>query len=340
MGIADSETSKIDRLFHLIFLVQRGIGRKERLCQELRVTERTLYRYLKTLEQLGAVLYYDEKRGYCFNEKVLMKPLFFSPGQLMAVAQCIEAFSQQENPLSEPLLQAKERIVSLLAPEKQAALDEACKAVSVQLCAGMRQIDKTIFYKTEEAIMSRKRLKIYYMSASRQDLQWRKVDPYFIQFRQGCWYLVAWCHSRQAHRTFRVDRIQKLQITEESFTPSDSITAEEYFSNSLGVSQGEPVKVVLRFTPERAKWLKDSSFHPSQQQKELPGGYLEVFLKVCIDWSLMRFVLGFGADVEVVEPMELREQVKEESKKMAYKHMRTGRSIDGKRRVYCSCKTK
>lgn len=314
--MTDKDRRKAEKLFHLLLLIQRGIGQKERLCKEIGIKERTLYRYLKGLEQMGAVWYHDRQRGYCFHEKVLMKPLFFSPAQLVAMTQCIEAFSQEGNPLAEPLLQAKERMLSLLPPEKQAAMEVAKKVVKVQLCPSMRELDKDTFYKAEAAIMSRKQLNLHYKSASRQELQWRKVEPYFIQFMHGCWYLVGWCQHRQAHRTFRIDRIQELQITEESFTPSDSITAEAYFANSLGVGQGEPVQVVLRFTPERAKWLKDSSFHPSQQQKELPDGYLEVSLQVCNDWSLLRFVLGFGADVEVVEPMELRERVKEEVGRM------------------------
>lgn len=85
------------------------------------------------------------------------------------------------------------------------------------------------------------------------------------------------------------------------------------FGASFGnwLSQEAPQRVLLRFSPPLRSYVQRHRWHESQDSRLLPDGRVEVSMLVrCDDPSLLRFVLGFGADVEVLEPDSLRQQVR------------------------------
>lgn len=309
------DTKKIHRVLTLAVLLQQGIGDKKRLAQELEVSERSIYRYLRDLDIIGIPWYEDEKTGRVrLSEGTFLKPMTFQLQEVTALLQCVDSCCREGNPLAKTLQKARGRLVALLTPESQEQAKETSKVVSIEKRQGFRELEREIFYQLEKAVLERRKIEILYSSVNSKQTEWRKVEPYFMNLRGGCWYMLGLCRKRNEQRVFRLDRIKKISMTDESFDAPKDLSAESYFANSLGVGSGEPISVILHFSAKRAGWLRDTVFHHSQTQRDLEDGRLEMTLQVCNDWALLQFILGFGGDVEVVGPESLRKTIELEIK--------------------------
>ena len=105
-------------------------------------------------------------------------------------------------------------------------------------------------------------------------------------------------------RTFLLDRIRRLSIQQHSFDRVAELGADP-FSKSLGVHTGPTVKVRLRFAPQVASFVKERTWHESQQLKDRPDGSVVMTMTVSDDYALRQWILGFGRLVRVVAPASL-----------------------------------
>jgi predicted DNA-binding transcriptional regulator YafY len=147
----------------------------------------------------------------------------------------------------------------------------------------------------------------------------RVVDPYTLIPYLRSWYLVAYCHLRGEVRMFKVDRIDRLGRTGESFAFPRDFDVAGYMGHTWGLLRGEagePEDVVLEFEPESGRWIRDQQLHESQRAESLPDGRVRLSFYVGITPELRRWVLGFGRQVRVVTPAHLAEWVLQEARGM------------------------
>lgn len=96
---------------------------------------------------------------------------------------------------------------------------------------------------------------------------------------------------------------------------------EVYSEHTFLTEHGaEPYEVVLCFDSYQARWIRERTWHPSQRITEQADGSLILRLTVAGEGDLMRWVLGYGSHVEVLEPGWLRERVAEEARRMARRY--------------------
>jgi predicted DNA-binding transcriptional regulator YafY len=112
-------------------------------------------------------------------------------------------------------------------------------------------------------------------------------------------------------RTFLIDRIERLTVTQETFRRSRELP-NNLFGQSMGVFWGEPEAVEVEFDAKTAPFVRGRVWHESQTLEELPEGRLKVMLNVSNDWALRSWLLGFGAGVLVIEPVALAQSLREE----------------------------
>ena len=162
-----------------------------------------------------------------------------------------------------------------------------------------------------EASLHHRRISMRYHSMSSDRDKTYLIEPYRLVFAQGGLYVLAFVPEYGQLRTFAVDRILGLSLTEERFEPSDA--PEEVFAHSLGVHQGTPPqKVEIAFAPQIARYVKERAWHASQQAEDQQDGSVHLVLHVSNDWALRSWVLGFGPLARVLSPPELVAQVRDE----------------------------
>jgi proteasome accessory factor B len=126
-------------------------------------------------------------------------------------------------------------------------------------------------------------------------------------------YLMGWDESRQAKRTFKVERILSASLTPETFTPPEgAATARELLKAWDVIADEDPIRVVIRFSPAVAKRAAETRWHPSQELEPQDDGSLIWRGLVAGIREIRIWILGWGADAEVLEPPELRAEVSAE----------------------------
>lgn len=147
-----------------------------------------------------------------------------------------------------------------------------------------------------------------YQNQSSAKAEKRKVDPYALVFRSGWWYLVGYCHTRVALRTFRVDRIQKLILLEQAFAIPDDFNIHAYLE--VEFKEQNIIHAHLHFIPEAAQMVKGNrSLWETIQEN--PDGSVDAVLASSDLPFLASMVMSFGPWVTVLEPNELKDVVRD-----------------------------
>jgi len=165
-----------------------------------------------------------------------------------------------------------------------------------------------------DATRERRIVLMQYFSAQSNRAKSYRIEPYRLALAHGGVYVVAWVPSYGAFRTFAVERVQRLTVTDETFRRTRDLPADP-FGASLGVFSGEPEAIALEFDARLAPFVRGRVWHDSQRIEHLPDGRLRLDLNVSNDWALRSWVLGFGAGVRVISPAALAEAIADEHRR-------------------------
>jgi proteasome accessory factor B len=123
-------------------------------------------------------------------------------------------------------------------------------------------------------------------------------------------YLLAWDEGRKARRTFKVERILSASLTPQTFEPVEGYSAAAELARAWDViADDEPIDVVIRFSPAVAKRAAETLWHPSQETEDRPDGSLLWTATVAGTREIRIWIMGWGADAEILEPRALRDDV-------------------------------
>ena len=139
----------------------------------------------------------------------------------------------------------------------------------------------------------------------------RRVRPYHLANRENSWYLIGFDLQREALRTFALPRIAEVVVSKQTFVRPAQFSPEKFFANALGVLGGTgDYRVVIRFEASVAERVREREWHESQEMRELPGGRLELRLRLGALNEVEQWILSWGAAAEVMAPAELRSRIR------------------------------
>ena len=206
---------RADRLFHLVQLIRgRRLTTAAFLADRLQVSERTVYRDVADLQHQGVPIEGEAGVGYRFGAGFELPPLMFSADEARALVAATRLAQAWLDPaLARDAEQALGKILSILPRQTRAAAESlALYAPSFSVDPAVQQPLQTL----REAVQSRRAVTLAYQDAAGQVSQ-RRVRPLGCFFWGKVWTLAAWCETRQAFRSFRLDRIGALQVHDAVF---------------------------------------------------------------------------------------------------------------------------
>ena len=306
--------SNIWRLLRILLIFSRKSKVKAReISEDLEISVRQAYRDIECLKLAGIPLYSD-KNGFTLMPDFFMPKISLDiPEILTLFLLCSSIKSQKGTPYGDLLSAACDKILNAL-PEsiKKVFLTSDYDAIvdfGLDTKVDYKKIDE-MFKLIYEATIAKKRISLKYYSMETKKLGKRIIDPYAFKFNFGIWYLIGFCHQRNEVRTFRIDRVRKIEILEENFKVPESFDMDEYFKESWGIIRGQKTKVNLRFTKEVADFVAECTWHPSQKLTKNKDGSLNAQFEVGGLSEIKIWILGFGENVEVLEPEKLRQELK------------------------------
>lgn len=313
-------------LFRLDSLFQGGKSWTARaLAAELGVSGRTVNRYIERLRQDFGAPVRGGVDGYSYEKPFSLKPFELSERDLFALYSARAVLEQYRG--SFLTHQIDERIEELVAglidrlPSEGLDLREY---LSFRL-SGTPVTELDSLMELLEAALLRKQLELDYGTPGASSLARRRVDPHALTARDGVWYLVAFDHRRDKMIPFNVSRIRGFRRTGRDFERDPGFELDEHFRDAFGlIKGGTPETVRIRFSPEKAHFVREREFHPTQTLTERPDGGLDYEVTIAEPTEILHFVLGFGSGAEVLSPTWLRDHMREEIRQISSKYDVTG----------------
>ncbi|WP_459195794.1 helix-turn-helix transcriptional regulator [Wukongibacter baidiensis] len=175
--------------------------------------------------------------------------------------------------------------------------------------------EKEIIFEIQKAIYHRMKIKLEYFSIRRRGTSERIVHPYMIYNYEGFLYMAAYCENNNEFRDFKLIRINDLQVLDEDFVQME-FDSNKFMEGVFGIFKGDQISIELKIKYPFSIYVKESVFIENQRIEELEDG--DIIFKAVMKGKpeIMSWIKSMGANVEVLQPKELREELVEEIKKL------------------------
>lgn len=225
---------RADRLFQIVQLVRgRRLTTAAYLAERLEVSERTVYRDVADLQHQGVPLEGEAGVGYRLGVGFELPPLMFSEGEARALVAATRLAQAWLDPaMARDAEQALGKILSILPRQTRAAAESlALYAPTFNLDPAIQQTLQTL----REAVQMRRKVKLDYLDVAGQSSQ-RSLRPLGCFFWGKVWTLAAWCETRHAFRSFRLDRMDALQLQDAVFKDEPGKTLADFLRQAGATS--------------------------------------------------------------------------------------------------------
>lgn len=313
--------NRVDRLMGYMLLFQsRGLMRAQDFARKFEISERTVYRDMQALCEVGVPLMAMPGEGYRLMEGYYLPPITFSPAEARALYLALAMLTGLTKPgeTRTAAQSALEKIRSIL-PAATLRQVEALQATTTFYAfpTNTLNLDDETFLTLQEAIHRQQVVHLHYHALHNNTVTEREVEPRELVFLDKSWLLTGYCRLRQEPRSFRLDRIDQLKVRQEKFTPRDF--------NLYGLKEMSR-QVVVRFDPAVVRWVRERQHFTLVEDKTAETSNQEsaavmVYQVRSLD-QIEGWLLSWGDSMEVLAPLELRERLATTAEQILARHHR------------------
>ncbi|MBK9482256.1 MAG: WYL domain-containing protein [Bacteroidetes bacterium] len=168
------------------------------------------------------------------------------------------------------------------------------------------------------AIKNRLQIKFTYQKFWEEESSQRLVEPYALKEFKNRWYIMAKDNKDINIKSFALDRLTNLEITNQTYQYPDNYSIEQSYRYCFGIispNDEEPQDIILSFDPFQGKYIKTLPLHDTQQVIVDNDEEMKIKLKLCLTHDLFMELLSFGDNMKVIEPKSLADQIKQAHEK-------------------------
>lgn len=278
------------RLFKVLYyLLDKGHATAPELAAEFEVSPRTIYRDVEALSGAGIPIYAEAGR----NGGIYLLQNFILDRAILSEQEKQDVLTAIQSILATGYMGGKEILTKLSALFNV----NTGNWLEVDFSRwGKCAFDNSKFEKLKTAVIQCKEIKIVYEN-TKSERSTRIVQPLKLSYKSKEWYLKAFCKEKQDFRLFKLNRILKLELLENTFVPRP-------YPEEGNNTQQEYPQVVLLFSKEIAYRVYDEFDETEIEYKR--NGDLAVCARIPVDPWLIGYLLSFGAQVEIIEPQYLK----------------------------------
>jgi predicted DNA-binding transcriptional regulator YafY len=314
------------RLLGLLEILQDRPGiNGPTLADTLGVTTRTIRRYVATLQDMGIPVEPMAGRtgGYWLRPGYRLPPLMFSTEEAIGLSiALLTAQASKDEELPQPVVRALAKIERVLPSPLSDQINAIREVMSLPGSRYARSDEfpiPAVLATLAQATLTHHSTWFRYGRPNGEESA-RKVDPYGVVVINGRWYLHGWCHLRKGTRTFRIDRIRRVDLLPEEFTMPPDIDPVRAVTASLAMSRDRwEIELIISAPIDTVNDWLESHFAILEP---LPDG--RTMLKSGSDdlrWFAWR-VLNMPFPLEVVKPRELRATMREMGERLIANSLR------------------
>ncbi|HEY4313250.1 MAG TPA: WYL domain-containing protein [Pirellulales bacterium] len=308
------------------------------MAVECEVSRRTIFRDLDMLRLAGVpMLFEDHEQQYRIPGMNFLPPTNFTPEEALSLlVLCYHLGDRSGVPFHAPARAAALKLECALPEQLREYLREATGAIHMRLEATNQSHGAAPYYQQLiDAIRRRRCVRIEYDSFSDQDVIRTKLSPYRLLFSRRSWYVFARSSFHRQTRTFNVGRISHLEPLDERFQIPRGFTIDRQLGNAwhLIPEAGPDQHVVVRFEKLVAENVAEVAWHKTQRLEWRDDGRLDFHVTVSGIHEISWWILGYGDQAEVLQPVALRQLIEERSRALLARYAPPhDAKIDGKSR--------
>lgn len=311
------QMARIIEVAHLIHNEPRQWTRP-RLAKHFDVDKTTIQRDIKLLCEMGIEIVPRGKAGYEIISDFFLPALELEFNEALALVTAASIYRGTESERSVQVLDsAIGKITSTLPTGTRDSLYQLVPLNEIPY-RKVSIIDEKQPYKDDIYLAIRERhcINIQYNSYYSGKITRHRVSPYAVIFRKNAWYVIGWTDKHREVRTFRINRIESLQITEREYSIPEDFSIQKYLEKSWDIMTGPEVDVEVHFTSRVAPLIRELKWHPTQKLKKLSDGTLQFQVTVAGWEEIGRWIMGWGSDAKVIQPKILKKWVAKTAQEM------------------------
>jgi predicted DNA-binding transcriptional regulator YafY len=288
-----------------------------RLMDALAVSRAQLKRDLGYMrDRFNAPIEYDrESNGYRFGAPRLgpryqLPGLWFSAEEIHALLTMQQLLEGLQPGLLTPHVKPLLARLNAILGAGDHSHEEVSRRVRV-LRQAARELQHEHFTLVAQATLARRRLHIAHYHRMEDRETEREISPQRLVHYRDNWYVDAYCHLRDALRSFSIDAIRRAELLAARAKDVPKAELDDFMKAGYGIFSGQRVAwAKLRFSPLAARWVASQQWHSQQKGAFAPDGHYVLELPYADDRELVMDILKHGPDVEVLEPAALRARVR------------------------------
>jgi predicted DNA-binding transcriptional regulator YafY len=303
--------NRIDRISAiLIHLQSRKIVKAQDIANRFKISLRTVYRDIKTLEEAGIPLIGEAGVGYSLMEGYRLPPVMFNLEEATAfitAEKLVEKLTDSAN--SEHYQSAMYKVKAVLRTAEKDFVTNMDDRIAVLKAKRHPHINADInpIQTILKAVSEKKILNLQYFAYYKQESTQRCIEPIGVFYLDNYWHLIAWCNLRNDYRDFRFDRITNLVLTEERYDdkhpPLKNFLEKMYQDKAL-------IKITIQVNLHAARHLGEQKYyHGFTGEKETESGMEMTFLTSSLE-GFARWYLMFADCAQIIEPEDLKDRVR------------------------------
>lgn len=306
--------AKNDNMLAILWMLNSGAKiTAKQISEKLEMNIRTVYRYIDALCASGVPIISDpgHNGGYSLLNHFIKAPLLLDLEEKKALLQAAVFAKEAGHPSSEALETVTSKLRMYSNQEQESMLDHHLAGLEVI----SRTVDPSvqpILAELEQAVAKECAIEIEYRTGRDEQSKKRRIDPYGMVYWNSKWYTVAYCHLRNEIRSFRVDRILGIELTQLTFKRPEAFSTREFFIKNLMPDSVGKKGLISLIVEGRAETLDDLCMHwyLGHHLKERASNQAIFLLEEdAIHVYVPYFLLSYGKSIQIIEPQSLKERL-------------------------------
>lgn len=305
--------NRFDRVISILLLLQtRSVVTARFLAEHFSVTERTIYRDIRTLENAGIPISSEAGVGYFLDKGYHLPPVSFTLDEAASLLIGEKLLTSRLDPRSlqdyKHLLNKVRAVLEVADKDYLSSLDTDIDVlyegqafpVKEQNRLNPDDLSSSVWLgECRRALVRKQVVEIDYTSSSASEALSRHVEPIGLFYYGLHWHLIAWCRLREGYRDFRLDRIQQFQPQSEQFARHNRATLQQYLD--LQQRQHELLEVELLFCPEAARFVGEQRYTFGFISEEQSAEGVKMRFLTAVPHYMARWLLQFTDGVRVLQ---------------------------------------
>ena len=307
---------KIDNMLAILWMLRSGEKMTaKQISEKLEMNIRTVYRYIDTISTSGVPIISEpgHNGGYSLLNNFIEAPLFFDFEEQTSLFHAAVFAEEAGYYGGEALNRAISKLSNYSNREQDTKINK--HLTSLEVISRLSSVTMEPFLKElEQAVADGYSVKIIYYKSGEKQSNDRLVDPYRIIYWNNKWYMIGFCHLRNDIRSFRVDRMESLMLTENKFNRPENFSAHDFFINSL-LPTIEDKEGGIPFVISGDKSVLDDIcqhwFLGHYLQERISNRAVFLLEKDVIHTYVPYLLLPYNQSIKVIEPNSLKKRLVE-----------------------------